>query len=71
MTERYIRPCKVLDNGSKVLEIHERIHTRKIDRMVAKNRMKKSGLKRIAHHDRKNNKKSDSIYSSEWRKYTE
>lgn len=81
-TERFMRPHKVLDNGDKVLEIHERVKNRKLDRMVAKNRMKKSGLKKITKQGRSNlrsgigkgileaNKRGDSTFSSKWREYT-
>lgn len=82
-TERFIRPHKVLENDNKVLEIHERVRTRKLDRMVAKNRMKNSGLKKFTRQGRSNlratgigkgvlesNKRGESTYSSEWRKYT-
>lgn len=81
-TERFMRPHKVLENGNKVLEIHERIKTRKLDRMVAKNRMKNSGIRKATRQGRSNlrsgvgrgvlesNKRGDSVFSSEWRKYT-
>lgn len=82
MPERYMRPCKVLEDDRKVLEVHERIHSRKIDRRVAKYRMKNSGIIKFTKQGRSNlrsgvgkgllesNKRGESVYSREWRKYT-
>ena len=80
-SERFIRPHKILDNGNKVLEIHERVKSRKLNRMVAKNRMKNSGLTKITKQGRTNlrsglgkgvlesNKRGESEFSEKWREY--
>lgn len=80
-SERFIRPHKILDNGNKVLEIHERVKSRKLNRMVAKNRMKNSGVTKITKQGRTNlrsglgkgvlesNKRGESEFSEKWREY--
>jgi hypothetical protein len=50
--------------------VPERIHTRKIDRKVAKNKMKAAGYTRICSRKKnRNGKKGDSVFSTKWRKY--
>ncbi len=51
--------------------VPERIHTRKIDRKVAKNNMLKVGYTRICHRKKKDGgKKGDSYFSLHWREHT-
>lgn len=61
---------KVLDNGNKVVEITEQIHTRKLDRAAAKYLMRRKGFSRICSNNRSGrDKRKDSYFSQHWREY--
>jgi len=54
----------------KTRRVSERIYTRKINRRVAKNKMKAAGYTRICSRKKnRNGKKGDSVFSTKWRKY--
>lgn len=71
MIERHI--ITHLENNKKVNEVLERIHTRKIDRMVSKNNMKRRGLSKICKHSKSGNghriEVSQSYFAKNWREY--
>lgn len=81
MEDRKTRTIKKLEDGSKVVEVLERIHTRKIDRAVVRNNMRQQGLTRICAQGRSNlrsgvgkgllesNKRGESHFASVWKKF--
>lgn len=64
---------KVLDNGNKVVEITEQVHTRKLDRAAAKYLMKRKGITKLCHHghsgDGHRRSRNNSYFSQHWREY--
>ena len=52
---------------SKTVEVYERIHTRKIDREVARRRMKAKGLTQFCKHARGD--KHGSYFAEHWDEY--
>ena len=64
---------EVLDDGRKVQEVLERVHTRKIDRKIAQNRMKKKGLSKINRKERSGSGHKiivePSYFGRNWRNY--
>lgn len=51
--------------NKKIMEVKERIHTRKLDRRVAKATMKKRGIVHVAKRH-----KTGSYFASNWREYS-
>lgn len=49
----------------KIKIVHEQIHTRELDRMVAKNNMKKVGFRQICKRDRV----GESIFKRNWKQF--
>ena len=49
----------------KSKRVSTRVHSRKIDRLVAKNNMRKAGIYRFTHGGRHN-----SFFANHWREYT-
>lgn len=81
MENRTISTIKKLENGSRVVSVQERVHTRKIDRRVLKHNMKLQGIRKICHQGRssvrsgvgrgilESNKRGESHFASVWKKF--